>query len=343
MRSIIYIAFFFVVTSCVKDKPNENLQPEVNLSGANKIYITSEGNFGSNNASVSLYDEGNGTVISDIYKTQNNNTAIGDVCQSMIKINNSYYIVVNNSGKIVIVNASDFKFQTAITGLNSPRYILPVSPNKAYVSDLYANAISVIDLNSNAKTGSISCSGWTEQMVLLYNKAFVTNINTNYIYVINTINDQITDSILVGPNAGSLVIDKNSKLWVLSSGKSSTSIPAQLTRINPVSLQIETVLNFTAGQTPSNLCIDNTRSQLYYLNSNVYTMNVSDPSLPVSYFINGTGLTFYSLAINNNSNAIYVSDAIDYVQKSTVMVYSTSGQLKTTFKAGINASGFCFE
>lgn len=343
MKSITYIIIVFVLTACVKDKPNDSIQPEVSLSGGHKVYVTNEGNYGSNNASVSLYDLGNGNLVTDIYKTQNNNAALGDVCQSIKKINNSYYLVVNNSGKIVIVNSDDFKFKGSITGFISPRYILPVSPNKAYVSDLYANTISIIDLNSNTKTGYIQCKGWTEQMVLLYNKTFVTNMLSDYLYVVNTINDQISDSVLVGPNAGSLVIDKNSKLWVLSAGNSTASISGKLSRINPITLQVELSLNFGTGDSPGSLCINNAKDNLYFLNSHIYRMTISDASLPTGSFVSGSGHTFYSIGINSNTNDLYVSDAIDYIQKSTIMVYNSSAQLVNTFKAGINASGFHFE
>lgn len=343
MKPIACLLFVFAFTACVKDKPNDSIQPEVSLSVGHQVYITNEGNYGSNNASVSLYDLGNGNLHTDIYKTQNNNAALGDVCQSIKKINNFYYLVVNNSGKIVVVNADDFKFKTAITGLNSPRYILPVSPNKAYVSDLYANSISIIDLNSNVKTGSIACSGWTEQMVMLYNKAFITDMKSNYLYVANTITDQISDSVLVGPNAGSLVIDKNSKLWVLSAGNSTATTSGKLSRINPITLQVELSLNFGSSDSPGSLCINIAKDNLYFLNTHVYSMNISDASLPTVSFVSGSGHTFYSIGINTITNDIYVSDAIDYIQKSTIMIYNPSAQLINSFKAGINASGFHFE
>jgi len=343
MRIIALLIVVSILGSCVKDKPNDALEPQVSIGSGHKVYVTNEGNFGSNNGSVSLYELSNGNLTGDLYKAQNNNAALGDVCQSMIKINNSFYIVVNNSGKITIVNADDFKFKSGITGFNSPRYILPVSPNKAYVSDLYANTISIIDLNSNTKTGSIPCNGWTEQMALLYNKAFVTNMKSNYLYVVNTINDQITDSVSVGPGAGSIVIDKNSKVWVLSAGSSTATIPGKLSRINPINMQIELSLNFNTTDAPGNLCINAAKDRLYFLNTNIYSMSIAELTLPVNSFANGSSHTFYGLAVNNITNDVYVSDAIDYIQKSSIMVYSPQGQLLNNFKAGINASGFYFE
>ncbi|MBL7918308.1 MAG: hypothetical protein JNM96_07905 [Bacteroidia bacterium] len=162
--AIIVVAF----ASCVKDKPNKTVPTTVNLSAGKKVFIINEGNFMNANASVSLYDTGNESVVENYFYAQNN-SALGDVAQSINKINNDYYIVVNNSGKIVVCNEY-FVVRRNISGLTSPRYIIPVSNQKAYVSDLYANAISIIDLNKGTKTGSIPCGGWTEKMVMLYNK-----------------------------------------------------------------------------------------------------------------------------------------------------------------------------
>lgn len=342
------IRYIFIIgalsfVSCVKDKPNDIMQPEINLSGSSKVFITNEGNFGTNNASVSLYDPGNGQVISDIYASQNSNAVLGDVCQSMNKINNRYYVVVNNSGKIVVVGTGDFKLQSVITGLPSPRFILPVTFGKAYVSNYSGNSISVIDLNTNSKTGSIPCSGWTEQMAVVYNKAFVTNNNSDYTYVINTVNDQIIDSVNVGRFAGSIVIDKNSKIWILSGGDAPANQTGKLSRINPVTLQIELSLPFSLSDAPGKLCINAGKDTLYFLNKNVYRMEITQTALPTNPFVTNSSNTFYGLAVSDKDYHIYVSDAIDYVQKSSIMVYAPDGSMKTTFKAGINASGFYFE
>lgn len=343
LANYIFAVASLLLFACVKDKPNDIMQPEVSIGGGPKVYITNEGNFGSNNASVSLYETATGNNVSDIYKSQNNSAALGDVCQSMNKINNKYYIVINNSGKIAVVNPNDFKLITTITSLQSPRFILPVTFNKAYVSDLYANAISVIDLNTNTKTGSIPCSGWTEQMVLIYNKAFITNNKSNYTYVINTITDQIIDSIYVGKFAGSIVTDKNSKIWVLSGGDSPNSIVGKLSRIDPVTLNIELTLSFSSTDSPSNLCINATKDTMYFLNSSVYRMPISSTILPGSAFVTSSANTFYGLGVSDKDYNIYVSDAIDYIQKSSILVYSPNGIQKTSFKAGVNASSFYFE
>lgn len=344
MKKIISL-FIFALTlvSCVKDKPQDVVQPQLQLTGAKKVYIINEGVFNSGNASVSLYDTGNDAVVEDFYKTQNPSSPnVGDVAQHLAKINGKFYLVVNNSGKIIVLD-DQFKKINQVSNLSSPRYILPVTNQKAYVSDYNGNAISIIDLNTNTKTSSIACGGFTEEMVLIYNKAFVTNVKRNYVYTINTINDIKTDSINVGPNAGSIVIDKNDKIWVLGSGNSQNNIPGKLSRIDPVNNQVEISYTFAAGESPFRLCLNKTKDTLYFIKGGIYRMAINDVSLPVTALIANGTKNFYGIGINPNNHTIYAADALDYISKSNIYIYNASGTEKTHFKAGLIANGFYFE
>lgn len=341
MKNCIFLLLLIVFASCVKDKPVVSAPASVQMSSDRKVYITNEGNFMNGNASVSLYDPKTKSVIEDIFKHQNN-TTVGDVAQSLTYFNSSYYLVVNNSGKILVCN-SDFKLTQTINGFNSPRYILPVTNSKAYVSDLYSNHIKVLNLNSNTITGTISCPGWTERMVLIYNKAYITNIKKSYVYVINTLNDTKTDSILVGSYAGNILIDKNDKIWVLSKGNPSNAIEPVLRRIDPLTDQIEKSFTFPLTDSPGDLCINKTKDTLYYLNNGVFRMAIHDLSLPSTALIAKGNKNFYGLGINHNDYHIYVSDALDYIQKSNIYIYNAFGNLESSFKAGINANSFHFE
>lgn len=343
MKLYFFIASVFLLSSCVKDKPQEPIKTAVSINADTKVLIINEGNYGWGNASVSLFDPSSGSVIEDYYKQQNNNTALGDVCQSITNYNNNYYIVVNNSNKIVVAKNSDFSKQGTITGFTSARYLLPITYNKAYVTEYFANNIKIVDLNSNTITGTIPCNGWGDEMALIYNKAFITNLKSDYCYVINTVTDLITDSINVGQGASSVLIDKNSKVWVLSGGNSSISQTGKLTCINPVNLTIELCLNFNSNDSPGKLCSNKTRDTLYYLNKGVCQFPISSTSLPASPLIPQGTKVYYGLGINPKDHNIYVSDAIDYVQKSTVEIYQPNGAFKSNFKAGIITGAFAFE
>ena len=65
-------------------------------------FVTNEGNFGSGNGSVSFISN-NGSVQNDVFYNTNM-FYLGDVVQSMTTANDKGYIVVNNSGKVEVVD-----------------------------------------------------------------------------------------------------------------------------------------------------------------------------------------------------------------------------------------------
>ena len=152
---VIAAAFSIVTHSCRKDKPDDQLNPPITVGTSGGVYITNEGNFQFGNATVSYYNIADSTVAEDIYEAANNNP-LGDVCQSLCLFNGKAYIVVNNSGKVAVVNAVTFVEEATISGLASPRYFLPVSNSKAYITDLTSNTVSVVNLNDNTVSGSIA-------------------------------------------------------------------------------------------------------------------------------------------------------------------------------------------
>ena len=336
-----FILTLVYFSACVKDKPIVTPSTSVKLSQSKKVYVVSEGPFQTGaNGLVSLYDPETGNVIENYYKAQNN-AELGNIVQSINYFNNHFYIVVNNSNKIVVCD-NQFKKTEQINDLHSPRYILQVTNQKAYVTDLYADAISVVNLNTNTKISSIACPGKTEKLVLIYNKVFVTNTDKEYVYIINTINDTKSDSIYVGKNAGSIVIDKNDKIWVLSGGTLPNQ-PGRLTMINPLSNKTETEFIFGNGNSPNNLTINSTKDTLYFIDDGIYRMPVTDKALPSNVFIPKAGKNFYGLGVNPNNGEIYVADVLDYSQKSNIYIYHPNGNQKAQFKAGIISNGFYFE
>lgn len=314
---------------------------------AKGVFIACEGNFMYGNGTLSFYNHEKKIVSNKLFYARNN-APLGDVVQSLAMKDNRLFIVVNNSGKIVVADAATIGFTGVIGGLTSPRHIHFVNDEKAYVSDLYAPFITIFNPSTLEITGKIDLDNHTsEQMVQVGRYLYLTHWSYgNSILVIDTVNDSLVGQMEVPFQPRNLVSDRNGKIWVLSEGSpegtaAGRSLPA-LTRVDTETFTIEQIYRFSEGTLPRDLKINNSGDTIWYLNNGVYKMSVNSRQLPETPFIGGGGKLFYSLAVDPRNHEVYVSDAIDYTQNALIYRYSNSGNLIDSFKVGINPSYFLF-
>lgn len=329
------------------------------FSGNCGVYILNEGNFMYGNSSLSFYDPAAKRVYNQIFQARNG-APLGDVAQSMTLWNNLGFIVVNNSGKIYVIDSRTSEFKGSISGLSSPRYVHIVNHEKAYVTDLYARKITIFNPQTFAITGQIKVGNSksefaqhsTEQMIQYKNRVFVNCWSyDNKLLVINSETDQLVDSIEVFKQPNSMVLDKNNKLWVLTDGGFEGSAYGYeqpgLLKIDAETHEIERTFRFALGDHPINLCLNPTKDTLFYLNRHVWKMSINDKRMPEKPFIL-SGYTsvyggYYCLGIDPVSAEIYLGDAIDHRQNGIVYRYSVSGKLLDQFKTGISPGDFAFK
>jgi len=161
------------------------------------------------------------------------------------------------------------------------------------------------------------------------------------LYVVNPQNDIITDSISVPLGGNSMIVDKMGKVWLLCSGSSSQT--GALCQVDVSSNSVIHNYPFNLGTNPIKLTTNASKDTLYWINDNVYRMAISDVLVPVSPFISLTGVNLYGLGVDPYTNEIYLSDAIDYVQKGMVYRYHSNGVLKHTFRVGVIPGDFFFK
>jgi DNA-binding beta-propeller fold protein YncE len=329
------------------------------FTGNHGVYIVNQGNFMYGNSSLSFYDPATKRVVNHVFQARNG-APLGDVAQSMTIWNNLGFIVVNNSGKIYIIDSSTAEYKGSITGLSSPRYVRIINPRKAYITDLYSRKITIFDPSTFTITGEIRVNNSTskfnqhptEQMIQYKNLVF-TNCWSydNKILVIDTNTDQLVDSIEVFKQPNSLVIDKENKIWVLTDGGFEGSAYGYerpgLLKIDADTREIERTFRFALGEHPLGLCLNASKDSLLFLNRHVWKMAITDKKLPEQPFITSANVNlyggFYSLAIDPSNSEIYVGDAIDHAQNGVVHRYTPSGKLIDEFKVGISPGGFAFK
>ncbi len=353
---IIIILSTLLLSSCMKDDDVIKPQPVNIPNHLLGVFVINEGNFTYDNASLSFYNADTKKILNNIFY-ETNAVPLGDVAQSISIKDSLAYIVINNSGKIYVINTKTFQLQGKITGLTSPRYIHFVNYNKAYVSDLYSKKITIIDPISFSKIGEINVNNPksefqqhpTEQFVQYKDWVF-TNCWSydNKILVINSKTDKVIDSLEVGIQPNSMVIDKNNHIWVLSDGGyegSPYSGKACLTEVDAQSRKILQQIYFKDEDSPSELQINSSKDTLYFINKDIYRLSITEnqPKMIIeSPHKNLVFGGFYGLGISPTNSDIYVADAIDFQQNGIIYRYSSSITPIDTFEVGIIPSAFGF-
>jgi DNA-binding beta-propeller fold protein YncE len=337
--------FFFIVIlifGCKRDRiPLPQLKHA--MLAPQKAFVVCEGNYGWGNGGVSAISLKDESVIEDNFKYINNRN-LGDVVQSITLVNDKYFIVVNNSNKIEVIDTSSFKSVKTITGFTSPRYVLPLDEKFGLVSDLYANKLYKIDLINFSIIQEIAFNGWSEKMLKVNDKIFVCNIYSSKLYVLNESTLNITDSIEVGTFANSMILDKNKKLWILSKGNNSEQKAGKLYRYNPENLNKEFELTFSLAAEPKSLCTNITKDSLWFIHKNVFGMAINNLQLPTTPIVTATGTQLFNgLGIEPNNSNIWISDAKDYQHKGQVFKYNAKAVLLKTYSVGIIPTEILFK
>lgn len=306
-------------------------------SFVNGVFVLHEGNFNGGNASISFLLKDESVIANGVFSTVNS-TPLGDVGQSMTIIGDKGYIVVNNSGKIEVVNLADFSSAGTITGLSSPRYIVEISSSQAYISDLFSGSITVFDPQTLSNIWAIPVPGHVEEMVHTTSGVIAAGTGANKVYRINASTDQLSDSVAVGIGPSQLAVDANEKVWVLTNGGFGTEAP-KLVRINPFDMSIELSLDFTLANFPSSLKTNAAGTVLYWADGGVFKMDITATSIPTTAFLS---TPVYKVNADPETDMIYVSDAGDFNSNGKVYRYQSDGTPVDTFNVGVIPAEFTF-
>ena len=340
-----------VLTSCSNDEDDFVEQP----LGAydNGVLVLNEGNFGTDNSTISFISDDFQTLQANAFGAVNNTDYLGNTGQSIGFYNDLAFVVMNGSNKIEIINRYSLEHITTISsGFSNPRHIAFVN-GKGYVTNWGDGGtptddfIAVVNLSSNSVESTISVPEGPEKIIEFSGNLYVAHQGGygfgNTISIIDSSTNTVTSSISVGDVPNSMFINNNT-LYVMCGGLPSWSSSETNGELNKINLNDHTVssINFTTTEHPSNLTYYN--DNIYYtIDSSVYKMDVNATDLPSSSLIDLSSqgvYGVYALAVNNYS--IFIGDAKDYSSNGAVYVYSTSGIFEQEFEVGIIPNGFYF-
>lgn len=350
VRSLLFISLF-LLWGCMKWDYGEG-STDFGFD-KNGLFILCEGNFQYGNATLSFYDPETNELENEIF-FRANGMRLGDVAQSMTIYGNKGWIVVNNSHVVFAIDTDTFLEVGRIENLTSPRYIHFISDKKAYISQIWDNRIAIVNPETYSITGYITVpdmqmgTGSTEQMVQIGQYVYCNCWSfQNKIIKIDTATDEVIESIIVGIQPNSLAIDKKGRLWTLTDGGYEDSAfgqeTPQLLCLDTSPLTVRKAFMFNPGDSPSKLQTDFEGNRLYWINDDIWEMEIDAVSLPEKPLIPSLGTRYYGLTIDPVSSEVFVSDAIDYSQQGIVYRYSPEGEPVGQFYVGVNPGAFCWK
>lgn len=346
-KSIFYIAIFILIFASCKPETI----PEKSIDISKGAFIINEGNFMSNNGEISFYNTETGQLTNNIYSKQNNEASLGDVVQSMCFSDTLALISVNNSKKVEIVNAKNFKHVSTISNLSYPRFIIPVKEDiVALTNGKNPGEVCFIDAIQNKVVKRVSVGNEPENLLLANNKIFVANGawgHDSTISIIDVNTWELIKTLKVGDGATDLLSDKNGNIWILCQGKTKYDFdedtPSKLVCINPENYElIEEVPIGIMGDDfyPVRIATDINEDYIYYIErTGVYRININSPQ-EKEWFIIGS---YYGLEINPNNGNVYVFFDNGFTGAGTMTIYNKNGnKISEPMEVGIGCNGAIF-
>lgn len=327
MKSLsIILGISVLLVACKKEETsNGGVNPPA--KGDTDVLVLNEGNFMWGNASITAVHSLSESASQGVFEAVND-FPLGDVAQSAILHDDLLYVVVNNSSKIEVLDAESYASVKTISGFTSPRYICVVeeTPLTAWVSDLYSDYITEVDLNSGSKIRTISAEGWTEKMIDIGVEVLVHGVTDSVLLVI----DQLTGSVneinsFDNENVVDLVAGESLTLVLTTKG---------IWQLSHENLNTIKLYDFLLEKNASKLTVDWENNKVYYRDTDIFRVNLDEKT--ETMFYESKGRSFYGLAWNSSSSELIVTDAKDYVQQGAVIVLNTVGEKVFEVEAGIN-------
>ena len=352
MKKLLFLLLFFATFVACSDDDNTDYDPSKHID----MIVVNEGAATTGSGALSvIYDDRSTTV--DLFQDVNNRP-LGDIAQSITYINGNYFVALNGSKKVEIVEPQTFNSIATIVFEDSnisPRFIQPISATEAIVSSLGRELArinikdySVIEYIDISETEAMQI----EKMITIDKKLFCAAIDKG-IGVFDVDNIKGSSMRLVEGLQGSImktakpILDKNHKLWILTT----ESDKVILNGINPETEKVEDTIEIpyvkegdkdyvddciTGTDWYTRMDTDRTKSKLYFYmtilsekNSRlgaIFTMDVDSHEIALYRRLPDLGM-MYGMGISPDGD-VFLCDCLDYSrQRGFLREYKENGSI----------------
>ena len=326
-------------TSCSKDDdPTE--EPVI---PSEYIYVLNSGRMNSNNASLSMYNLKDNTVIKDIFEAQNGRR-LGDTGQDIVVYGSKMYIAMHTESTIEVTDLEAKSIKQIKTD-GQPRSFA-VHEGKVYVT-YYNGYVARIDTTTLNVEATVQVGRNPEQLTVSGNELYVANSGgadfstpgvgpDKTVSVVDIASFTETKKIEVVLNPSEIGSDNAGNVFVVSMGNYN-DIPNTLQKISAQTDEVSVVSGIdgtiitTAGNTLYSVYSQWGVAEIFY-----YTYNTASNTVLSDKFIGDTDITDpYKINYDNAYESIFITTS-DYTNDGDVYVFDKTNKFVTKFEAGLN-------
>ena len=344
----ILIGFWLLALSCwlCSCRTDEVIYPTIGTHVTDEVregglYVLCEGNMGSNKARLDYMNLATGEYYANWYGAQNPQQIkeLGDVGNDIQAYGGKLYAVINCSHKLEIM---DLKARhIAQIDIPNCRYVT-FKDDKAYVS-AYVGSVADADMLGSVYeidtltleiTREVKVGHQPDELCVVDDKLYVcnsggylTNRYDSTVSVIDLNSFTEIDQIVVGLNPTRIRVDKQKRLWICCQGNYKDIKPQVVVydRTNVIKRISTPCANISIyGETA--YIIDNEAKTVKTISVENYVLS------PFTFHLSPSYENPYGLLATED--AIYVTDAKNYVSSGVLHCYSYDGKERWTAKTG---------
>jgi hypothetical protein len=321
-------------------------------AGYRGVFILNEGEFGKNAATLSYYDpDSNYAHQSGVFRAVNDEE-LGDVGNDAVVDQDTLFLVINGSRLIYKLQLPSLELlgRLHLPEGASPRQLLRLGPNKAYVTSLTNGKLYVVDPVTMEQTGTIDVQNYMEGLARAAGKLFVACGNytggqtNNKVAVIDPATDAVQRYIeLPITNPGSVARTPGGRILVNARGQYYTDEQGAICLIDPGAARLDTAITLPAKTFGAQTIA---QGGLYFLlgsetgqDQSVARLDLATYAVDSSYLSRqalglGPQTTPYALAYDEREEALYIT-AYKGPINGRCLVYGLDGTRRRTMPAGV--------
>lgn len=305
-------------------------QPRMILKkpNGNRLYIINYNDSG--NGTVSVIDTTNNTILATLPVGRQPRSAILNNAGTKLYVanftdNNLSVIDTTNNTVIATIAVGTLPLLLNITPTDASLYVNNVEQNTIKVIDTTNNTVAnTISLNSNSEQFSSFNNSIAPHMVfnISGNQGYVVNGDTGKIFVIDTLNNTILQSINVGQFPSAIAINSTGD-QVFVANKQTTSV------IDTTSNTVISNINIV-GSDLNNMTMNSAGTRLYLINASTAALTVIDTQNNLVTKVVSLGNFPNSITIDSDNTHVYITNS----GGDDISVIDTNSYQETIIKTG---------